>query len=100
MEIHDIGQAIAVRKLEMGTEDVIVVIGRPQPFDDEQDFYCPYSIEWGGQKKLSYAAGMDAVQALQLAMKKIGSDLAHLSKSRGTSIAWLSDTPNDTGFPL
>jgi hypothetical protein len=41
---------------------------------------------------------MDAVQALQLTMKKIGADLAHLAKTQGVQIAWLPDTPGDTGF--
>jgi hypothetical protein len=39
------------------------------------------------------------VQALQLTMKKIGTDLAHLAKTQGVPIAWLPDTPGDTGFP-
>jgi hypothetical protein len=100
MDIREIGEPIADRKLVMGTDEVVVTIGKPQPFDDDEDYYCPYSIEYGGRKKVSYAGGMDAVQALQLAMKKVGTDLAYLAKTQGVSIAWLSDTPDDTGFPI
>lgn len=99
MDIGDIGEPIADRKLVMGADEVVVTIGKPQLFDDGQDYYCPYSIEHAGQRKVSYAGGMDAVQALQLAMKKIGVDLGYLAKTRGVPIAWLPDTPGDTGFP-
>ena len=99
MDIRELGEPIADRKLAMGTNEVVVTIGKPQPFDDNEDYYCPYSIEYAGQKKVSYAGGMDAVQALQLTMKKIGADLAYLAKTQGVPIAWLPDTPDDTGFP-
>lgn len=99
MDIHEIGEPIAERMLVIGTEEIVVIIGKPQPFDDGEDYFCPYSIEHTEQKKVSYAGGMDAVQALQLAMKKIGADLAHLAKTRGVPIAWLPDMPGDTGFP-
>lgn len=98
MDIYEIGESIAERTLVMGADEVIVIIGKPQPFDDCEDYFCPYSIDHAGQKKMSYAGGMDAVQALQLTMKKIGTDLAHLAKTQGVSIAWLPDIPGDTGF--
>lgn len=98
MDIHEIGESIAERTLVMGTDEVVVTIGKPQPFDDGEDYFCPYSIAHAGQKKVSYAGGMDAVQALQLTMKKIGTDLAHLAKTQGVPISWLPDTPGDTGF--
>ena len=98
MDILEIGESIAERTLVMGAEEVVVTIGKPQPFDDGEDCFCPYSIEYAGQKKVSYAGGIDAVQALQLSMKKIGNDLAHLAKTQGVPIAWLPDAPGDTGF--
>jgi len=82
----------------IGKDEVVVTVGRPCPFDDNNDYYCPYSIEYGDFKKVSYAGGMDSVQALLLALKKIGSDLAHLAKTKGIPISWLPDTPGDTGF--
>lgn len=99
MDIHEVSEPIAKRTLMMGAEEVIVTIGKPQLFDDGEDYFCPYSIEYAGQKRVSYAGGMDAVQALQLAMKKVGTDLAHIARSQGIPISWLPDTPGDTGFP-
>lgn len=98
MDIHEIGVLIAERTLVMGTDKVVVAIGKPQPFNEGEEYFCPYSIECVGHKKVSYAGGMDAVQALQLTMRKIGTDLAHLAKTQGVSIAWLPDNPGDTGF--
>ena len=98
MNIREVAEPIASRQLMMGTEPVVVSIGKPEPFDDNADFFCPYSIEYAGKRKVSYAGGMDAVQALQLAIKKIGSDLAYLAKTEGVPIGWLQDTPGETGF--
>jgi hypothetical protein len=100
MNIYEVSESIAERKLVMGAVEVIVTIGKPQPFDDDEDYFCPYSIEYAEQKKVSYAGGMDAVQALQLTMKKIGADLANLAKTQGVPITWLPDAPGDTGFSV
>jgi hypothetical protein len=98
MDIHKIVEPIAERILMMGAEKVVVTIGKPQLFDGDEDYFCPYSIEYAGRKNVSYAGGMDAVQALQLTMKKISTDLACLAKSRCISVTWLQDTLGDTGF--
>ncbi len=99
MDVHDIGQPIAERRLLMGKQEIVVNIGKPQLFENGEDYYCPYSIERAGQKKMSYAGGVDAVQALQLAMRKIGVDLAYFEKKSGVPITWLPDTQGGTGFP-
>ncbi|MEM8560947.1 MAG: hypothetical protein AAGF57_01870 [Pseudomonadota bacterium] len=48
---------------------------------------------------MSYAVGSDAVQAIQLAMKKIGIDLGSLETPSNTPVTWVSDGPCDTGLP-
>ncbi|MEX2500548.1 MAG: hypothetical protein WD397_16915 [Wenzhouxiangellaceae bacterium] len=98
MKITHIEEPIAFRKLLAGDGNVFVAIGKPALFDDEQDYYCPYCIEYQETKKFSYAGGADSVQALQLAMKKIAVDLADLSKKRRVEISWFSDMPGETGF--
>jgi len=99
VKIESIGEPIAQRTLTADKASVVVTIGKPLLYEGGPDYYCPYSIECLGEKKLSYAAGADAVQALQLAMKKIGVDLESLSRKRGVQISWFPDTPGDTGFP-
>ena len=98
METYELGEPIAERTLVMGADEVIVTIGKPRLFNDGADYFCPYLIAHLDQKKMSYAGGVDAVQALQLAMKKIGVELAHLAKTQNVPITWLPDTPGDTGF--
>lgn len=98
MKITNIEEPIAFRKLLTdGDSFVFVTIGKPCLFDDE-DYYCPYCMEYQGRKKFSYAGGADSVQALQLAMKKIAADLVGLSKNEGIEISWFLDTPGETGF--
>jgi hypothetical protein len=93
----EIIQPIAMRKLSFGSEEVTVVLGMPQPVEDS-DFLCPYEISYGGQIKKGYAIGIDGVQAIQLAMRKIASDLLHISTASGIPISWKMGDPGDTGF--
>lgn len=82
----------------MGEETILVTIGKPEPVEGEGDYCCRYKIEGAGKKKTSYAIGLDAVQALQLTMKKIGVDLEAHARKRGIPVSWLGDTPGKTGF--
>lgn len=99
MKFNDITEPIAQRVLMAGSDPVLVTIGKPVPTEDMEDYYCPFSIEFLGKKKISYAVGIDSVQALQLALQKIGVELDYLSMKRRVTISWLSDTPGETGFP-
>jgi hypothetical protein len=99
MELKDISEPIAVRRLTAGNDEVIVTIGKPALFEDGNDYYCPYAVDFMGKRKVKYAGGADAVQALQLAMEKIGVDLAHLKTPSSSPVTWMEDTPGDTGFP-
>lgn len=88
-----------MRKLTAGNDVVTVTIGKPALFEDGDDYYCPYAIEFLGKRKVSYAGGIDGIQAIQLAMNKIGVDLAYLKMPSNEPVTWMSDTPGDTGFP-
>jgi len=99
MKITEIVNPIATRTLSAGSDDVVVTIGKPELFKDGNDYYCPYAIDFLGKKKMSYAGGADAVQAIQLAMQKIGVDLAYLKTPSNEPISWIGGGPGDTGFP-
>ncbi len=43
--------------------------------------------------------GIDAFQALELTLQKIGVDLRYSEEGRHGNLRWL-DTPGETGFPL
>ncbi len=98
--IDGVVEPIASRELLAGRDRVFVTMGMPKPFDPDgmEGFYCPYSIEFRGQKKVRYAGGADAVQALQLAMNMIGADLGLLARQQNIRIFW-DDERLGTGFP-
>jgi hypothetical protein len=87
----EIQEPIAQRTLATGDLIIVVTIGTPR--EDEGDYRCWYSLDIGQRRKLSYAMGADAVQALQLAMLKISTDLLALGKELGVSVTWLDGSP-------
>jgi len=104
MKIEDVGEIIAVRVLEyveQGTKSslVEVAIGKPRQFPDSTDYYVPYRIKGAGIEKLWFAGGVDAVQALQLVMVGIGSDLLVISRKLPGKLQWIGGDPGDLGFP-
>jgi hypothetical protein len=101
---------IAERELEyraspdVPVQKAIVRLGRPYfdpppPGEEESNsgsWIGPFEIEIeGGNVWSSYAGGMDAVQALQLAMVRIGLDLKHLYPGEFT----IEGGQAETGFP-
>src|SRR5689334_1781214 len=91
--------SIAERELEYEetigapVRKAIIRIGRPQhvppPPSDEDvtaDYWvCPYEIAIeGGDVRALHAYGADSIQALQLALSKIGVELRHLYPGRFT----------------
>jgi len=79
---------IAVRSLtHPETGAVPVEIGAPRPFDDGTGWYCPYRIGGSG-KRVRFAGGVDAVQALQLVMTMIGADIAAMNEAVHGTMKW------------
>ena len=76
MKLKSVGQIVATRELDLeGGGKVLITIGTPQMFPEGTSFYCPYQIEGLRIQGVRYAGGIDAVQALQLAMNCIATDL-------------------------
>lgn len=102
---YELGEIIAERRLSSKAEDgltgeVLVLLGKPRPFPDAPygDYYCPYQISGVGSEKVSGAGGVDAFQAMQLAMVAIGSTLEYLQKTYKVDLTW-NDGSTDLGFP-
>lgn len=105
MEVFEIAETIAVRDLYLtdtqgSKRKVQVLIGKPEPFPESEGYYCPFQIVGIGSEKLKYAAGIDAVQALQLGMVMIGAALQFLNKEIGGSLQWEGNDQGDFGFPI
>jgi hypothetical protein len=115
MKQNSLGVIIARRRLCWPGKEgnkITVLIGKPRPFPESKrfphrDYYCPYQIVGVGDQKTRYAAGVDAVQALQLVFTAIGIDLQLINKRRSSPLRWLvedqvlegHDYFNNCGFP-
>ena len=99
MKLNDVGSAIATRALKLRSGvNVIVSIGRPEKFPDSVDYYCPYQIRGIGDEHVRYARGVDGVQALELALKKIGADLYTSREAQSKELIW--NGGENLGFPV
>jgi len=94
---------IATRKLFLAGEPdklIVVEIGRPEPFPNGKDYICRWRIAGCGYENCFYAAGVDTLQAFQLALQGIGAELHHIvNEEFGGCLRWLSEDNADFGFP-
>ena len=93
---------IATRVLQIiasGSEPVRTEIRVYKPVADERSWACRYEIDWPDATRKSIAHGVDAVQALNLAMIKIGAELyASSYHAQGTLV--FEKRGNGYGFPV
>ena len=89
------GETIARRVYTLSggtTTEVVVEIQRPVP--DQSDYRCDYSIGWPDGQKLSHAMGVDSVQALVLALKKLAVDISTSDEALSGRLTWLDNNDN------
>lgn len=104
MQLDDIGEVIAERQLLMKSRDgpvtaITVKLGRPVPFPDDSSYYAPFQVIGAGSEEVKYAGGVDAFQALQLAMKLIRIYLNSLAIECSCELSWDAGEEGDLGFP-
>ncbi|MGH6840622.1 MAG: DUF6968 family protein [Methylocella sp.] len=83
--------------LKSPTAEVTVSIGRP--FLDGQDFKCEYTIEWPEHKQHAYSMGIDAIQALMLALQRLAADVSFSDYAKSKQLVWL-EPEGGFGLPL
>jgi hypothetical protein len=102
MRLHDVGQVLAERILELdeGTlrSQVRVLIGAPKYLPGTSDFYCPYQVLGLSDDTVRYTGGVDAAQALYLAMEAVGTWLAATPEARSGRLSWYGE--RSLGFPV
>src|SRR5687767_13547452 len=101
MELSDVGEVIAERRLTLEGDpasEVCVRIGKPVNFPDSTDYLAAYQITGIGSEKVKYAAGIDALQSLQLVLRMIGYDLKILNNSVNHGLRWEGDEHGFLGF--
>jgi len=104
MKLDTVGEVIATRELTIVEDnsrstDVVVLLGKPKQLPDFPDYYCPYQIQGAGTQEVGYACGVDAFQALQLALGTIAVELEVLNKDLGGRLRWDCDAKGGLGFP-
>jgi hypothetical protein len=105
LKLNSVGDVVARREYYLLNEDhsdeeVIVLIGRPQAFPDARDFYCPYQIIGSGEEGVKASAGVDALQALQLALGTIKCILELINERHNNKLRWRSDNDSDLGLGI
>jgi hypothetical protein len=89
-----IAERVLVAASSAGSFEVKVRFGKPIA-DPKGDWACPFQITGIGSEEILKIYGIDAVQALQLAMFSAGADLERLQKD--VKISFLDDA--DLGLP-
>lgn len=87
---------IAERSFTAAAGPVRLRIAAPVP--DQDDWRCDYRIAWPGREVDGHAMGIDAVQALNLALQTAHIDLLLSPEGQGGELRWLEMV--DLGLPL
>jgi hypothetical protein len=99
MNDPQLGEVIGERRLEGIAKglpvEVTVRIGKPVPHQ-QADWICPYEIASTTFSQKFFAAGVDSIQALSLAMVAIGVELKH--QHPDLKLRWLDS--EQLGFPV
>lgn len=101
MNAIEIGTVIARRVLSLAPNgEVVVVIGKPRPFPGGGDFFCPFKVEGLGSQRITRAGGVDAVQALELALRMVGTVLYTSQEYKDGRLTWEGGENGSLGFPV
>jgi hypothetical protein len=102
MRLESVGKVLAERTLDLeGNGELRAVkvrIGMPRRIPDSPDFYCPYQIVGLADETVRYTEGVDAAQAIYLAMEAAGTILASTTEARSGRLTWYGERAH--GFPV
>lgn len=93
-----LGTVIAERTLTavgQGDSSARIRIGKPRKDRTTGDYFCPYTLEGLGDRKVREAWGLDSVQALQNALQAIRLELT----PHANNLSWAGGQDGWLGFP-
>lgn len=94
MPAYPMTDVIAQREFDFEGPDghgkVVASLGKPMLDVLKGDWYCPYVVEGPSRRRGSFGAGVDALQALLLALSGMRADLRLLRKA-GKLTYWDGD---------
>lgn len=104
-DLNQPARIIATRTLQLSEEKgvsesvpVVVEIYEPQSGEAEYEYFCWYKICGLGDERLKRCVGVDAVQALLVALVRIGSDLYSRDETKAGRLTWNQD--ENLGIPV
>jgi hypothetical protein len=99
----DDDEVIAARRYRItGTsppEFVTIRIGLPKPRASDGRYECGAEIREGGRVWVRLLNGIDAFEALQLALMLIGTDLNHINQQLNGLLSWRDGKTSSLAFP-
>jgi hypothetical protein len=92
---------MAIRSLKAyhANEEIDVQVRLYMPEQDDQAWICKYEIGWPTGEKRSVARGVDAIQAILLALYKIGIEIYTSDYHKAGQLIWLAKG-RGYGFPV
>ncbi len=95
-EIKDVDDVIATREMEFHTDDgkiekAILKVGRP--FEDKEvlSWCCPYELSTEKRKKVFGMHGIDPLQALNLTMKTLRTEVEYWERTQKGKFYFLGE---------
>ncbi len=94
--IKKIDEVIALREMKFHYEDgrvekASLKIGKPYPYNEENDFVCLYELSTESKSKLSEMVGIDSLQALDLTMKSLSVEVEYWERSQKGKFFYLDE---------
>jgi hypothetical protein len=101
MKLTDIGEEVARRRFVTSEgKEIVALIGKPQPFQPPPGYFCPFQIVGMYGDRVFYCGGEDAIQAIILALKLLGTRIVTSKEAKEGKLKWEAGTPADPfGLP-
>ncbi|GLQ95250.1 DUF6968 family protein [Dyella acidisoli] len=92
MKLEKVNSVIAKRTLQAKDgREIEIIFGTPEEFPDGKDFYCPFQVIGLGDERVRYAGGVDSMQALLLALKKLSYYITSRDEVMNGEVQWLGE---------
>ncbi len=102
LRMTGIGRVVATRELRLSRQKKVTIeIGKPRKFRGSPDYFCAFRIRGMGDDFLSLSGGVDAIQALELALVHVGTKLYFSEEAKAGKLTWdYGRIDGDLGLPL
>ena len=105
MQLETVGEIIASRHFTLVRDgqppvEVVILMGKTRGIPTLARLLLLLSNQRVRSRKVIVIGGVDAFQAMQLALKTIGVELDVINKGSGGRLEWVAGQEGDLGFPV